>query len=267
MKNYTHIFPKLFSCNYNIELQEDRYSFMEQQPLKKEVVLTKELSKEIQIIQDSKKETLFTLYFFEHNPPLLRSIKNVLVNCTEIDGTLQIRANKIQSFLSFWREESQRTGSQNLSYLSCLSLVYFFSKQLLYLIEKESHCFYKIQLENILMVDKKCLYISNSHLKKKEGESLLLYSMIDKTTGFLSPEVQKIQKIPTEIHYKSIFYSLASLVVYVFSFTKIEKPTKNMFIEQEQREKLLVSIQGTKLYFLLERCFYKNAQDRVLLYL
>ena len=80
--------------------------------------------------------------------------------------------------------------------------------------------------------------------------------------GFISPELLKITSIPSELNYKTIYYSLGALVVY-FLFEK--NINENDF--KNELNEILKPIEGTKLFGLLNRCLCEEANERSIIYL
>ena len=80
--------------------------------------------------------------------------------------------------------------------------------------------------------------------------------------GFISPEVLKINSIPTELNYKTIYYSLAALIIY-FLFDKNINNLNNI----DDLKCVLKPIEGTKLFGLLNRCLFEESNSRNIIYL
>jgi len=237
----------------------------------KKIVLTDELKSKLEIYQDSRKETLFKIRFPVANISLLRSIIKVKIftSLTEIDDYLIVKASKIESFENFVKEEKKKKSSENLRHSICLNIIYFLSKQIQYLLNVESKCFYKIDPKNIVVIDNKFIYVSSDDLMEIEDKKLQINKIIDKKSGFISPELLKIKKIPEEISYKTIYYSLGIFIISILFKSKIDD--LDLYnLNNSSREKILSLCEGikeSKLYYFLGRCLDNNIENRNLLYL
>jgi serine/threonine protein kinase len=104
--------------------------------------------------------------------------------------------------------------------------------------------------------------LSNEYLKEIETynnkETIIVSSPFTPTDFFLSPELMTIKEIPSYIHYKTSYYSLGNLILYLF--TEDEKTDEKEILAN-------IHIRGTKLYWLLERMLEKNPKSRSILLL
>lgn len=210
------------------------------------------------IYQDKNKSTIFTIISKKHNNnnkiQLFNSIANSeIINSSTIlndeynHSKLIIKASSIQTFKNFKEKQTKISGSNKLSQKVILSLIYSLSKQIFFLLNNESTCFYKIDIDNILVIDNsKFIYLSCEDLKDVKEKNIYIYAPISKNNGFLSPELLDTSSIPIIISYKTIFYSLGLLI--------LDNITKEMQIE-------------TKLYYFLERCLRRQPNERYLLYI
>jgi len=223
---------------------------------------------EFSIIQDTKKETLFTIMPItrdhDNSNQLFRSLTKtkILQTATILDNgsSLIMKALSIKTLYDYTREK--------LSYSLSLKMVYYLSKQLSYLIENESKSFYTYDPKNILVIDNKIfVYLSLDHLKNIKNDNIHIYhpikythrgksrngigSPFDESTNvnyYLSPELSNAKTIPILIHYKTIFYSLGLLVTDFLS-----SPVN--------------SIKDTKIYYFIKRCLKHSPNERYLLYI
>ena len=166
-----------------------------------------------------------------------------------------------------------------MNYIVILRLINSLIKQLHYLLENESKCFYTLTSDNIIVIDDcKFLYLSNEHLKEVKNNAIHIYNPISKTIGYLSPELQKASSIPIIINYRTIFYSLGLFIV-----SNLCNETKELYENDNNSNnnnnnnnipyKLINdiniktnAIKGTKLYHFLDRCLQTTPCKRFLLY-
>lgn len=231
---------------------------------------------EFSIYQDRKKSTLFCIknnYSNNNNSlSLFYSIINTnIVNSSNIindnnDYSLIIKASSIKSFTQFKKEQKIKNNMNQLPQIIILMLINTLTKQLHYLLEKESKCFYTFTADNIIVIDDcKFLYLSNEHLKEVKNNNIHIYSPISKTIGYLSPEIQKASSIPIIINYRTIFYSLGLFVISNLC-NEIEENNNAHFRISSSENVCPLALEDNKLYYFLKRCLHDNPNKRYLLY-
>jgi len=217
------------------------------------------VTNEIEIYKETSKEDLYKIRFINYDNSLINSITktNILSFPTKMKDYLLLKAYNIQTFEEFMNNK------KNITVASCLNILYFLSKQIEYLIYSESKCFYKIDTRNIINIDNNIfIYLSSNHLSEIENNEIQIYSPINKRTGLFSPELMRINEIPTKINCKTIFFSLGLLLI---SFLyEIDDPNK---YNSKELLNMCHTIKETKLYYFLERCLCDDINDRYLLYL
>lgn len=171
---------------------------------------------------------------------------------------------KIQHLLDFLKP-------RRLSWEQCLLLIGFLSKQLQEL-ERRGYTIIGFSLQDIIMIDE-CvfLFVNNEYLfrfhnttKTPTNKYINLVSPLKKPY-FSSPEILQLTKIPAGIHYKSGYYSLASLVVYCLLEEYVFKG--NEVKTEKELEFLLKPLYATKMYWFLKRCLVLNPENRQMLFI
>jgi hypothetical protein len=215
---------------------------------------------EFSIYKNEKDKTFFTIEFEENSESLINSlIKTKLIIALDINDEfrlLSFRASSVKSLKKFLLKR------ENISYENALRLILTLIKQLEYLITKEHLCFYEYIIENIIVLDnEKFIYLSNEDLLKLSTPNKIQFVKPFGREGLISPELFKVNSIPLELNYKTIYYSLGALVVY-FLF---DKNINNDDIHD--LNKILKPIEGTKLFGLLNRCFLKEPIKRSIIFI
>ena len=220
---------------------------------------------EFSVYKNEKDKTFFTIEFQENSESLINSlIKTKLIIASAIDDeykSISFRASCVKSLKKILLK------SENMNYENALKIILCLSKQLQYLITKEYKCFYEYIIENIIVIDdEKFIYLSNEDLLKLSDPNKIQFIKPFNREGFVSPELLKLLSIPSELNYKTIYYSLGALVVY-FLFEKNinESHFKNNF--KCDINEILKPIEGTKLFGLLNRCLSEKANERSIIYL
>jgi len=223
------------------------------------------INDEFDIYQDNRKSTLFTITNNNNintssnhsSNPLFDSIikTKLITNSTvltqnNIQKSISFKAFNVESFNHFKERHTKTNGSNNLPHEIILNIIYSLSKQILYLLKNESKCFYRMDVSNILVIDDcNFIYLSHQDLKDVKGKNICIYTPISKNKGYLSPELKISKTIPILVSYKTIFYSLGSLI-----------------IDNVDNIDDLSCMKDTKLYYFLKRCLYEDPDKRFLLY-
>lgn len=130
--------------------------------------------------------------------------------------------------------------------------------------EKNNLTFLGWNINDIIVIDNFYFCIANNHfLQPFRFEVITLLSPYEKPY-FSSPEIANINKLPATLHYKSCYYSLASLIVYCMLGETLLKD--NIVPTKERIDDILKPIYLSKMYWFLLRCLHNNVKDRLLLY-
>ena len=166
-------------------------------------------------------------------------------------------SNKIQHLLDFLK-------TNRFSWEQCLLLIGYLSKQIQEL-EKQGYAIIGFNLQDIIILDGSVfLFMNNEYLFPFTHQYINLMTPLKKPY-FSSPEILQLTKIPARIHYKSCYYSLASLVVYCL----LEKYTfkGNETKTAKEMEIILKPLFATKMYWFLKRCLVLNPENRQMLFI
>jgi hypothetical protein len=223
-------------------------------------------------------------YKIEHNPntnSYLLILKNGLVNeiyksISETNilsniffddenniETIMFTAEKVQP-LSVLLKAGILTNQQ------IIKMIYDLSKQIAYL-EINMMSFYGYNLDDIIVINDNTFFVaSTKYLANINAKDyyIYFYKPIDKPY-FSSPELNELTKLPSKIDYRSSYYSLGALILFcstnIYIFSELTKEGEEG--EGEEGTKLLESINYTKPYWFLKRCFYKDCKKRILLFI
>jgi hypothetical protein len=145
-----------------------------------------------------------------------------------------------------------------------LLFIYSISKQITSL-EQKGFTFYGISLKDIIVVNNNIFLILNTNtILPIENEYITFLYPFEKPY-FSNPEILVLNSLPCQISYKSVYYSLASLIIYCLFNNYILKG--NDLLSNSEIEKILFPIFGTKLYWCLKRCLENDCDKRYLLYI
>jgi hypothetical protein len=233
---------------------------------------------EFEIFRDIKIETSFYLKLIKRNEPLLNSLirTHIILGASIIDNyqTLHFRISKLLSFQEYQESLYIKNGTKKFPYEIACYMSYFLVKQLNYLISYEEKCFYELNPQYIIVLDDtKFIYLSSSHLSDMIQRNIIITRPFTLKNNkfnidFISPEFAKIKQLPSEVHFKTIFYSLAYILI--FSLTNDYEILNDMLtfdpvITNEIIENALKPIKDTKLYWLIKRCLERDPEKRILM--
>ena len=142
---------------------------------------------------------------------------------------------------------------KTLDYNDCLSLMYDIGNQIQSL-EMFNMGIPFLKLSDILVVDNLHYFIINTDRILPVVNKKITITTPYKRTRFFSLELQQIHTIPSHIHWKSAYYSLASLVITCLT-------GKVLMQEKSSPEEILDKLYATKLYWTLMRCLEQDPKD------
>jgi hypothetical protein len=202
----------------------------------------------IQNMENSLYTILFDYYDRKSREILIKSITKTKII---LGATI---TNDYKS-LSFNTNFINKYTKKSINYDTLLIMTYHLSIQLKYLIDN-NYTFIGYSPKNVIAIDNKFIYLPNSEeILSIENEKITITFPFTQQDFFLSPEMFLIKKIPSKIHYKTSYYSLACLLIYY-----LRPGEKEIMFDK-------LAIKGTKMYFLLERCLNSNIESRSILYI
>jgi len=230
---------------------------------------------EFDIMNDKRTHNLYTIEFKYNSEPLIKSfIHTKIIKGATVSSNYKIikfKATSIQTFKQFQEEETIKNGNKNIKINLVVKLLNNLSIQLKYLLEIHKQCFIGFNTENIIVIDQnKFLYCSNEYLSNVIKDNILLSFPFSQNDFFMSPEQSIIHELPSYVHYKSSYYSLACLLINCLSpediiYSEYTNNETNIDIFKEKLESL--SIRESKLYWLLKKCLMKESSERNLLFI
>lgn len=155
-------------------------------------------------------------------------------------------------------------------------LIHFLIKQIKFL-ESHDYTFYGFDIDDIIIINEETFgivttdYIISLEIDKKTNNNK---TNNNKTICFLtpfmkpyfsSPEIIRLTSLPYKLSYKSCYYSLASIAIYLFSGEYILKG--NEIMTDSEIDVIMRPIYNTKLYWFLKRCLHSKAESRLLFYI
>tara|TARA_B110000046_G_scaffold50065_1_gene55827 strand:+ start:4505 stop:5164 length:660 start_codon:yes stop_codon:yes gene_type:complete len=169
--------------------------------------------------------------------PLLSITKQEKID--DLKKSFTIKAKTVETLREFLKDKKNR-----INYDDAIVFLYDIGNQL-----QTLERFYMgipfLDIDDIIVIDKRhFFYLNDSKIYNFSGDKTIEIETIYKKGLFISPEFSEMLSIPHQIHYKSGFYSLASLITFSMF---------NQYINQENKMELLDPINTTKLYWALLR--------------
>lgn len=136
--------------------------------------------------------------------------------------------------------------------------------QLHYLSQKYNHTFYRINPEDIIVIDfSQFLYISSDDLMPMTTNEIIFTVPFCKDY-YISPELKELTTLPSKINAKTIYYSLGAFIIdLLYILFSIRENREN----RERKYPIPMQIKYTKLYWFLDKATRINPNDRHLLFI
>ena len=228
-------------------------------------------------IKIKKDNNNYEIEFKTANYELINSLlKTRLIQGGSTDETykrIYFKADKVKTLKQFKNDKKKSIGKRILSVSETAKLLRCLVIQLNYLIEIENHTILGYNPEDILVInDERFVYIDNELISKIDEETGNVMISCPYTTKdfFFSPEMLKIQEIPSYIHFKTSYFSLGLLIIYALLEEEefyIEYINDNHLVTHKHSTNILNvlnnhPIKNTKLFWLLSRCLVEEEKER-----
>ena len=201
-----------------------------------------------------------TLTLSSPNKILLQSLFPFVKGLTiQTSSKAKFHAMSVMRFSEFKKENA-------LTMKTIEHLIENLTNQLQYLSKKHNHTFYRINPQDIVVIDfSQFLYISSDDLMSLTESNEIIFTRPFCKDYYISPEIKEIAILPSKINAKTIYYSLGSFIIdllYTFFSIKEIKGLKTTTIPT-----IPTQIKYTKLYWFLHKATLPNPKDRHLLFI
>jgi hypothetical protein len=182
----------------------------------------------------------------------------------EIHETIEFKAESIMPLTKFLDKAANKHGTD---YNTILHFIGNIGNQIK-LLQNQGYSIPFFSLEDFIVINHTIFcFMNDTKIFKIDKQTL--HITIDypisyhKNNSFIPPDIpigqkNQIDKIPIDIYFTSIYYSLAQICVYVF--------VKERIIDQSEFEKIAGPFVYTPLYWCIKRCLDKDRTKRILLY-
>jgi hypothetical protein len=228
------------------------------------------------IIKDQRTPNLYSILFHSPCETIIKScIKTKIIVGASVSSdykTLKFKAYTIKTFKQFQEEQRVIHGAPNISLPNAAKMIENLAAQLNYIINIHNESFIGYNTENIIVIDDcKFVYLSHENLSNINSKGIIRLTFpFSQNYFYMSPEQIKIQELPSCIHFKTAYYSLAALIV-----DKLSIPNEDIFEENENKtfhEKTInqlerLFIKDTKLYGVLKRSLVEEPKERSIIFI
>jgi len=219
----------------------------------------------ISCVQNNLNPNISNVYLIQcsrcYSTPLINSFMKLHKNVS----TMECRSIFLNAFSVTTLKQFQQTlTNPSVKYQKTLQLILSLGQQLEYLIETENMSFYEYNPDNVIVIDDTIfIYLSDNLMNvtnpSSSGKRMIefRFPFIREPHLLISPELTKIQRIPSTVNHKTIYYSLGLLSLSLLLNERIGE------FDPDQIDFL----KNTKLYWLLLRCLDLDPDKRTILYL
>lgn len=137
-----------------------------------------------------------------------------------------------------------------ISEAKCIKMIDTLTRQIKYL-ETIQYAFYGHNVSDILVINDDIFININANTLLPITNNSITFLYPFEKPYFLNPEISTITRLPSKIHFKSGYYSLAALIIYCLLNEDIQGDNK-------KEEEVLRPIFYTKIYWFLKRCLHKR---------
>jgi hypothetical protein len=228
-------------------------------------------------IKEDKIKSIFTIEFFTSNKILIDSlIKTRIIQgatSTEDYREIKFKAQSVKPLLKFKEEQLKQSGAKTLPINLVAEMIFSLSIQLNHISSINNHTILGYSPENIIVInEKKFAFLGSEYVTKIEEDGKILVSYPFTSNEFyISPELLKIKELPSYVHYKTSYFSLACLVLNtLLSDEEFNEGFYENYLKNNNPGKIIDQlnnhpIKNTKLYWLLSRCLIEDPKKRSIL--
>lgn len=217
-------------------------------------------------------KTIFKIEFKYSAYSLIKSlIKTRIINGGSTDekyNTIIFKAESVKSISEYINDKMKSRGRKNMLVSEIAKMLRTLTMQLNYLIEIESSTIIGYNLSEIIVInDEKFAFLGSELIAEidPEGSEMATISCPFSANDFLiSPELLKIKEIPSLIHYKTAYFSLGLLIIYLLL---ADDEFYIDYLKHKQSDKIIESlnshpVKNTRIYWLLSRCLVEEPKNR-----
>lgn len=224
-------------------------------------------------IRITNKNSIFKIEFKYAIYSLINSlIKTRIIQGGSTDETYKkiiFKATSVKTLEEFKNEKMISQGKKNFLVPDIANMIRSLSSQLNYLVTREFQTIIGYNpLDIIVINNERFAYIGSELILNidtdEEYEMATISCPFSTNDFFVSPELLKITEIPSKIHYKTAYFSLGILLIYVLL---ADDEFYHDYLKHKHSEKIIEllnnhPIKNTRIYWLLSRCLVEEPKNR-----
>jgi serine/threonine protein kinase len=224
------------------------------------------MNKDFSLIKEGNKYIIEFNSVTDNSIALIKSLTKTRIiqgaTVTKDFKTLKFQAHTVTTLETFFSDK-KATIPQAAQILETLA------RQLNYLLQYESKTILGYAANQILLINEETPAFLGLELVADvaEGTNLATISgLFDTKEFFAAPELFKIKVLPSQVHFKVSYYSLACLIINLLLGS-------DEFYTYNNNQELIIKhldthhIKDTKLYWLLSRCLLENPNKRSIIFI
>lgn len=199
----------------------------------------------------------------------------------ELYKTITFKAESVKTLDQYIHEQKMITGRPCLSITNTIKLTQSLTHQLSHLITQSQHTIIGYNPETIIMInDKTSAFLGSEFIVEIDAssEETTIFCPFMPYDAFFSPEILTHKQLPMNVHYKTAYFSLACLVLYVLLgenefYREFIQEISSKYNPSKYNPNILLRylqhhpIKDTKLYWVLSRCLTEDPRQRSIIYL
>lgn len=224
-------------------------------------------------IKITRENSIFKIEFKYVAYSLINSlIKTRIIQGGSTDETYKriiFKATSVKTLEEFKNDNMISQGKKNCLISDVAKMLKSLTTQLNYLISNQYQTILGYNPEDIIVInDERFIFIGSelvANIDIEEHYEMATISYPFSTSDFfVSPELLKIKEIPSKIHYKTAYFSLGILLIYMLLS---DDEFYQDYLKHKNSEKILESlnihpVKNTRIYWLLSRCLVEEPKNR-----
>lgn len=218
-------------------------------------------------------KNIFTIEFQYPSYSLINSLlKTRLIqggSTDEFYKTVTFKADSVTTLNDYMNNKNNKYNKKHLLVPEVAKAINDLTKQLEYLINSEFKTIIGYSPNDIIIINDETFALLNSEIITdidQETEQITISWPFSSKDFFVSPELSQIKELPSQIHFRTTYFSFACLIIYCLLGD--DEFYKN-YLNTSDYQCILNGldnhpIKRTKIYWFLSRCLTQSVKDRCL---
>jgi serine/threonine protein kinase len=186
--------------------------------------------------------------------------------------TITFKAKTVKTMKQYLHDYESITGKKGLLIPDAIKILNTLTTQLTVLLEKNFSTILGYNPREIIMInDETPAFLGSEFVANFDIETNLamICCPFSPNDFFFSPEMLSIKELPSYVHYKTSYFSLACLIIYLLLG---DNEFYKDYLNHKQCNKIMDvlnnhPIKDTKLYWLLSRCLVEDSKIRSIIFI